>query len=344
MAVNFKRLNASALQRGNAMKIAITGASGFIGAKLSRYLGERGHDLIALVRSVEKAQPLNEVGIVTRIADITDQNSLKAAFKDVEVVIHLAALFNRPEASWSEYYHVNVEGTKNVLEAAMQSGVRRVVHCSTGGVAVGSGKPPYSEQTPYSAPSWDKYETTKCEGEKLALEFHNAHGFPVVVIRPAQPYGPGDRGKAKFYRMVKKGIMVNPGKTMKHLIFIDDLCSAFELAILSDKAIGEIFIIGGEKAIALTELIGLVSQELGVSRPKIILPATPITLLCTATEVLCNMLGLKPPLFRRSMDFFTKSIEFDVSKARNILGFRSQINIPTGVAKTAAWYEKSGLL
>jgi nucleoside-diphosphate-sugar epimerase len=326
------------------MKIAVTGASGFIGGNLSRYLHERGHNLIVLVRSHEKAQPLNEIGIVTRVADVTDQDSLKQAFQDVEAVIHLAALFNHPEASWSDYYRVNVEGTKNVLEAAMHSNVRRVVHCSTVGVATGSGNPPYSEQTPYSPPAWDKYETTKCEGEKVALDFHHRQGLEVVVIRPAQVYGPGDRSKAKFYRMVKKGIIANPGKTLKHLIYIDDLCRAFEMAVLSDKTAGEAFIIGGEKAITLTELVNIVARELSVSPPRIVLPTPQIAWLCTATETFCNILNLKPPLFRRSMDFFTKSVEFDVSKAQNVLGFRSEVDVPSGVARTASWYKENGLL
>lgn len=326
------------------MRIALTGASGFIGSNLSRHLHEREHNIIALVRSHERAQPFNEIGIVTRIADLTDQDSLKHAFQDVEAVIHLAALFNHPEASWSDYYRVNVEGTKNVLEAAMHSNVRRVVHCSTVGVATGTGSPPYSEQTPHSPPAWDKYETTKCEGEKIALKFRKRQGLEVVVIRPAQVYGPGDRSKAKFYRMVKKGVIVNPGKTMKHLIFIDDLCCAFEMVALSDKAAGETFIIGGKQATRLTELVSIVAGELGVPLPKIVIPATPITWLCAATEAVSNMLKIKPPLFRRSMDFFTKSVEFDVSKAERVLEFVSQVDVPTGVARTAAWYKTNGLL
>jgi len=326
------------------LKIAVTGASGFIGSRLSRYLHERGHDTVALVRSPEKAQPLRKLGVAARICDIANRESLKEAFKDVQIVIHLAALFNHPEASWKEYDGVNVQGTKNVVEIAMQSGVQRVVHCSTGGVVTGSGNLPYSEQTPYSVPAWDKYETTKMEGEKVALDFHRDHGLEVVVIRPTQPYGPGDVSKAKFYRMVKKGIIANPGKTKKHLIYIDDLCRAFEMTALSPHIKGEIFIIGGQTSIELKNLIRIVANQLEVPFPKIILPATPVKWLCSITEYICNLLNMKPLLYRRSMDFFTKSVEFDVTKAQNILGFQSQIDVREGVSKTAAWYKATGLL
>jgi len=326
------------------VKIAITGASGFIGTRLTPYLQDCGHDVVALVRSKEKTQHSNSTGIVTRICDITDRDSLKPALKDVQILIHLAALFNHPEASWDDYYRVNVKGTKNVLEAAKQAGVQRVIHCSTGGVVTGSGKPPYSEQTPYAAPAWDKYETTKMEGEKAALEFQQTNGLEVVAVRPTQPYGPGDVSKAKFYRMVKKGVIANPGKTKKHPIFIDDLCRAFEITALHKNVNGEIFTIGGQRSIELKNLVKIVADELDVPYPKIILPAVPIKWMCSVIEFICGIIKVKPLMYRRSMDFFTKSVEFDVTKAQRLLGFESQIEIRDGVSQTAAWYKASGLL
>jgi nucleoside-diphosphate-sugar epimerase len=211
-------------------------------------------------------------------------------------------------------------------------------------VASGIGPPPYSETTPYSPPGNDKYETTKCEAERLALQFSKTSGLPIVVIRPAQVYGPGDVRKAKFYRMVKKGVIVEPVRTMKHLVYVDDLCRAIELAIVAEEAAGQVFIIAEEKPIALNDLIGVVASELGVPIPKIRLPAMPITWLCSVTEAVCGFLHIKPPLYRRSMDFFTRSVYFDVSKAKKQLGFKAQTDVHTGVAKTATWYREEGLL
>src|SRR5215470_13913184 len=326
------------------MKLAVTGASGFIGSSLSRHLHERGHDVVGLVRSPRKIQALVEAGISTKICDVTDPDTLRSAFQEVDGVFHLAALFNRPEASWDEYRRVNVTGTLNVLEAALACKVKRVVHCSTVGVAVRSGNPPFSESTPYSPPSWDRYETTKSEAEQLALDFGKRNRLPVVVIRPAQVYGPGDTGKAKFYRMVKKGVIVNPGDTRKHLIFIDDLCRAYELAMEREGVIGEVLIIAGERAIALKDLIAIAARDLGVPCPKVILPALPMTWLCMVTEAICNLLKIKPILFRRSMDFFTRSVEVDGQKAKKYLGFQNQVDVEAGVAKTLAWYREHGLL
>jgi len=326
------------------MKIVVTGASGFIGMNLCKYLNDQGHQVRAIIRSEQKEKFFKEISITTRIGDVRDFETLKVAFKDADVIMHLAALFNRPKASWEEYRSVNIDGTRNVMEAAISEKVKLVIHCSTVGVAIGNGEMPFSEKTPYSPPAWDKYETSKCEGEKLALEYHDKQGLSVIVLRPSQVYGPGDRSKAKFYRLVKKGVIINPGKTMKHLIYIDDLCRAFELAAKATDIGGETFIIGEEEAISLRSLITVVAKELDVNTPKVYLPATPVTWLCTSVEKMCNLVGVAPPVFRRSMDFFTRSVEFNVSKARDRLGFKSEVDVETGVSRTAKWYIHNGLV
>jgi nucleoside-diphosphate-sugar epimerase len=326
------------------MDIAVTGAAGFIGARLSSYLHQHGNHVVAIVRSTEQARRFAGSGIDAYVCDLADPSPLDPVFKNVGAVVHLAALFNQPERSWDDYYRVNVEGTKHVMTVAERSGVGRVVYCSTSGIATGSGRFPYSEATPYSPTHWDKYETTKCEAEKAAIDFHRKTGLPVVVIRPAQVYGPGDRSKAKFYRMVRRGIIVNPGNTLKHLIYIDDLCHAFEKALHNDDAVGETFIIGGPEPTPLTDLVMIAARELNVAPPKIKLPATPVTWLCAGTEMACQTIKMKPPLFRRSMDFFTKSVAFDVTKAQTKLGFRSRTDVPTGVSKTVRWLREHQLL
>lgn len=326
------------------MKIAITGASGFIGSNLVRHFAESGHEVVALLRSPAKAAAIDRSRVTMVFGDVADRDSLLAAFSGADAVLHVAALFNNPEASRSDYIRVNIEGTKNVLEAALKQGVGRVIHCSTIGVATGHGPPPYSECTPYSPAAGDKYEMSKCEGEKAALEFFRRRGLPVVVLRPAQVYGPGDRSKAKFYRMIRKGVVVNPGTTLKHMIYVGDLCRAFGLALQKRDIEGEVFIIAGREPIPLRELIAIAAKGLGVPPPRFQIPALPLTLLFALVETVFNSMRMKPPVFRRSMDFFTKSVAFHTSKAREVLGFQSDIDVPTGVAGAISWYRENGLL
>ena len=323
------------------MRVAVTGATGFIGRNLCRYLHKGGHEVVAFIRS--PAPELEAEGIGVRIGDVTDAASIAPGFQGVEVVIHLAAFFNRPGATPDEYRAVNVEGARNVAAAARSCGARRLIHCSTVGVALG-GPAPHSESSPYAPPAWDSYESTKAEGERAVLDFSKETGFPVVVIRPAQVYGPGDVSKAKFYRLIKRGILVRPGSTLKHLIYIDDLCRAFELCLDAPEAEHEIFIIAGRAPTPLRELIGIAARELGVRTPRIFLPAGPVVWLCTAIEAFARLVGVNPPVVRRSMDFFVRSVEFDVTKAKEKLGFENSVDVETGVARTIAWYRKEGLV
>lgn len=325
------------------MKIGITGAAGFIGQNLCLHLNNTSeYEVIPIVRSSDNV-PEVITNLSYRIADVRDVEGLKKAFDNIDVVINLAALFNHPDKTLDEYIEVNVNGVGNVLAASEMVGVDRVIHCSTIGVATG-GEMPFSEETDYCPPQWDKYETTKCEGEKLALEFSAKTGFPVVVIRPAQVYGPGDKSKLKFYRMVKKGVIVNPGDALKHLIYIDDLCRAFEAAISCNEVIGQAVIIAGDGPTSLKELVSIVAGQLGVAYPKIVIPALPMTLFASLVESAFNFFNKKPPIFRRSMDFFTKSVSFKTERMNSVLNFTPHVSVEEGVRRTAEWYKLKGLI
>jgi dihydroflavonol-4-reductase len=327
------------------MKIAVTGATGFIGSNLCRRLRDEGHEVVAVVRDMKRAKRVLPDTLTVIEARLDDQDSLERAFDGCDGVMHTAALFNNPENTWDEYWDVNVKGVERVMCAARAAGVKRVVHCSTVGVAVGRCTPPYDENAPYNPPTWDKYETSKCEGEKLALQYAQDPNSPeVVVIRPAQVYGPGDRSKIKFYKLVKKRILIHPGKTLKHLVYVDDLCEAMLLAMLKDGINGEVFIIAGKEVTPLQELILTVGDALGVEKPKLYLPSTPMVLLAGGVEITFNALRRKPPIFRRSMDFFTRSVAFNCGKARNELGFQPKTSVQDGVLATARWYRQMDLI
>ena len=144
---------------------AVTGANGFVGRQLVQYLASKDYNVVAVVRDSVRASIPPDPRIDIRQADVRDLPALKSAFRQVNGVFHLAALFNRSQYSWQDYRDVNVDGTINVLKAAMSNEVFRVVHCSTVGVATEAHPPPYTEATPYSPQAGDKYEVTKCEGQ-----------------------------------------------------------------------------------------------------------------------------------------------------------------------------------
>lgn len=323
---------------------AVTGAGGFVGKRLVGHLLEGGEKVRALVRDETSAEELRELGATVRIADVTDEAQLREALEGTRGVFHLAALFNHPDRTWDDYRSVNVQGTLNVLSAAAAVACPRVVHCSTVGVATEAHEPPYDETTPYSPQPGDKYEVTKTEGEIAALEYASENDLSLRVVRPAQVYGPGDTSKAKFYRLVKKGIIVSPGRTTKHLIYVDDLCEAFVRAMQAEGVDGEIFLIAGAAPTPLEELVEIAADALRVPAPRLRLPAAPVTLACRLIEYGCNAVGAKPPLHRRSMDFFTKSIACRVDKAADRLGFRASTPVETGVKNTVRWLQDRNMV
>ena len=325
-------------------RFAVTGAGGFIGGRLAGYLLGEGHEIVAIVRHADQGTRLQSQGATIRVADVCDLPALEEATKDVSGIFHLAALFNHPERTWDDYLAVNVQGTLNVLQAARTNGLERVVHCSTVGVATEAEPPPYSEDTPYSPQPDDKYEVSKTEGEQAARKYAEEHDLSLAIIRPAQVYGPGDLSKKKFYKLVKKGIIVSPGKTKRHLIYIDDLCRAFEMAMLRDSAHNQVFLIAGKEPTQLKDLVSMVADALGTGYPPIRLPAMPVTMTCWLVETVCNAIGLKPIIFKRSMNFFTRTVECNTTKSREILGFEGNTPVADGVRATVDWYRKENLI
>lgn len=327
------------------MRVFVTGATGFIGQNLANTLANRGYQVKALVRSTEKAASILDSSKIKLIeGDITDPNCLQKAIEPGDTVIHLAARFNDPAASYELYRETNVVGTENLLQASLHKGVRRFIHCSTIGVAINSGHPPFDEDSPYSPDPNDYYEVTKCEGEQLVLDYYRREGFPVVVLRPTQPFGPGDLKKVRFYNLVRKGVVIGDGKVPKHLIYIDDLVNGFELAMHKNGIDGEIFILGGEPVIHLKDLIEWAAQEMGVKPPRIRIPAGPVHLLTAAVEQVCKPLNIDPPLYKSRLDFFIKGYYFRTDKAKNILGFTPHIHIREGIGHTVRWYRENGLV
>ncbi len=326
-------------------QVLVTGATGFIGRNLCPALARRGYRVKALVRSLSKARAVLDASQLRILeGDITSPRSLENAVEPGDLVIHLAARYADPSASYEMYWDTNVVGTEHLVRVSMARSVERFIHCSTIGVALNGGEPPFDEEAPYSAPPDDFYEVTKCAAEKLVLEGFRESGFPVVVLRPVQPFGPGDLRKVKFYKLVKRGITVGSGRVPKHLIYIDDLVTAFEIAMSKEGIEGEVIIVGGQPVVQLHEMIAWVAEELGISAPRFRIPVLPMKVLVAAVERVCRRLGLRPPIDRSRLSLFTRGYYFDTSKAATVLGFEPQISVREGIGRTVKWYQNNGLL
>jgi nucleoside-diphosphate-sugar epimerase len=276
--------------------------------------------------------------------DLSDRASIDRAAAGAEVVYHIAATYREAGQPDSAYRAVNVEGTRNVLEAALAAGARRVVHCSTGGVHGHIANPPATEDAPFNP--GDVYQDTKLEAEQLAREFGRTRGLDVVVARPIGIYGPGDTRFLKMFRGLKRGRfpLLGSGKVFYHLTFIDDLVEGFRLCGEVPPAAGRTYILGGPRYTTLEELIRLIAAQLQVAPPRVHWPVWPVWTAGLLCEMVCVPLRIEPPLYRRRVDFFTKSRAFDTTRARTELGFHPAVDLEEGIKRTADWYRAEGLL
>lgn len=326
------------------MKILVTGGTGFTGHNLSRKLLQDGHQVRLLVRSRSRVTLEPHPFLEIHEGDIRDRLAVDRAVAGVTKIFNIAAMYRTAGGADQDYRDIHVEGTRHLLEAAAKHQVERFVHCSTVGVHGDVKVAPGTEESPYSPA--DIYQRTKLEGELLAREFAAQNGLALTVIRPTAIYGPGDTRLLKLFKLAIMDTtpVIGTGKIYYHMVYIDDLVEGFILASEEEAAIGQVFIIGGEEKIILDDLLSVIARITGRSESKIHIPAFPFQLAGSLCEKICIPLGIEPPIYRRRVDFFTKSRIFDIGKAKRLLGYAPKFGLQEGLRRTAEWYKKQGLL
>jgi len=329
---------------GTSPRALVTGATGFTGGHLARALAaEAGATVRALVRDRARAAAALP-GIELVEGDLTDAEALTRAVAGVDVVYHVAALYRAAGLDDAVYRAVNATAVGTLIERAGAAGVRRVVHCSTVGVHGDIERPPANEDAPL-APG-DVYQETKLEGERIAREAAARAGVELVIVRPTGIYGPGDRRLLKLFRGVarRRFVVLGRGDIWYHLTYIDDLVDGFRLCGTVPAAAGHTYILSGPEVTTLNELVAITADVAGVSPLPLHLPVWPFWLAGAACEALCKPFGMEPPIYRRRVDFFTKSRAFDSSRARREIGYAPRVGLREGIGCTLAWYREAGWL
>ena len=324
------------------MKVLVTGGTGFTGSHLVRRLLNKGHDVHVLdAHEGLFLKELRDLGAHITIGSVTDQDLLKTIVKDCEVVHHLAAAFRKINLPKKEYWDINVEGTRYLLQASMDVGVRRFVYCSTQGVHGDIKDLPGDETSPI-APE-DYYQYTKYEGERVVEEFVQK-GLAASIIRPTAIYGPGDPGRFLIiYRLVKGGrfLMFGNGKAYYHPVYIDNLVDGFELAAEKPEAVGQSYIIADEHYYTIEDLVRGIAEAMQIDLKITHLPFRPLWIAAVITEGICTPLKIEPPLFRRRVDWFRQNRGFRIDKAKHELGYVPRVDLKTGLAETGKWYREN---
>lgn len=325
-------------------RVLVTGTTGFTGGHLCERLARDGEMVRALVRDPARTGGSHPPGVELIAGDLRDPASLARAVEGVATVYHIAALFRPENVSRRDMWETNVDGVRNLLEAAHAAGVRRFVHCSTIGVHGDVRNPPATETSSY-APG-DHYQQSKTEGEKIALAWMRDGKLEVSVFRPGGIYGPRDLRFLKLIRAVarRRFVMLGSGEVRYQMVYIDDLIDGILRCGRCPQAVGEVFILTGEPAVTLNQLVATIAQVLGVAPPRRHLPVMPVYLAGAICELVCRPFGVQPPLYRRRVDFFRKNRWFDITKAKRVLGFQPRVDLATGIAQTVAWYREHAYL
>jgi nucleoside-diphosphate-sugar epimerase len=320
------------------MKAFVTGGTGFIGGRLIRRLRERGDDVVALVRSPEKASDLRDLGCELVEGDLSSEDAIKRGVQGCDAAFHVAAVYKVgiPKSERPAMHESNVRGTERVLDAATDAGVKRIVYVSTVGVFGNTHGEVVDESYRHPGNEFlSCYEETKYLSHQVALDRIDK-GAPIVIVQPGGVYGPGDHSEiGNFIDQTRNGklrMLMFPDLGF-NLVHVDDVAQGILLA--HDRGeVGECYVLGGEIA-TMRKLIEKVAELSGRKAPTRTLPPAAMKLAIPIGPVVGKIMGFPPNLAEliRTSDGVTYWASHD--KAREKLGY-SPRDLETGLRETLA--------
>ncbi|MBN1930521.1 MAG: NAD-dependent epimerase/dehydratase family protein [Desulfobacterales bacterium] len=322
------------------MKYLITGASGFIGPHLVQKLTSLKHQCRCLVRSPSKSEFLKKFGIEIIKGDITKPETLRGIANGIDCLLHLATLGHMSNFTVTEtmFETVNVQGTLNIMNEALNAKVDRIVHCSSVAAMGICSEQPANEKS--KCHPHHPYGRSKLKAENIVIDLVKSHGLPASIVRLSMVYGPGDRrDMLKLTRMAKKGLFPKVGTKPKltPLIHVDDAIQGILLA--AEKGIpGETYLITNRSSEPFDGIRKILQEALGVQRLPIYVPEWLALAMAAFIEKFFLSIGKTPPVSRKNIESTLADRVFSIEKAKKELGFNPKIDAEIGLKETVAWY------
>jgi nucleoside-diphosphate-sugar epimerase len=335
------------------MKAVITGGTGFIGSRLVESLVEKGYEVRCLVRKSSQVEPLKKLGVELCYGDLLDHDSLRSLTKGGDLVYHLAAMVT-DWGSKRDFYSMNVDATRVLLEASRDSGVKRFIYMSSSTVVWKSDFwevhdiDDIDESYPYPENYNDYYNETKAEAERVVISLHEGTGLETVVLRPSNVWGAGDRViLPRIALAAKKGILFPMGSGHRWVspCHVDNLAHALVLSAESGDRGGNIYFINDAVKIEHIEFLTKILSAVGIEwAPKFTIPYSIAYGVAYAMETLFKMLNSKDPpvLTRFAVAALAGSRSYSIEKARKEIGYKPIVNMDQGLRQLAEWIEAIG--
>jgi len=328
---------------------AVTGGNGFVGSQIVRELLRRGHDVTALVGADLDAENLRGLPVKIRDLDLLDPRGVRATLDGAEWVVHSAACYAFWARDSRRVYRINVEGTRNVLRAARELGVRKVAYTSStatlspGFRADGDRDSLGDEDNVYDLRRFrGHYKASKAMAESVALR-EAARGLPLVILHPTTVLGPGDRRPTPTGSMILhyvNGHMKMYAEMMQNLVDVRDVAAGHAQALERGEP-GERWVLGGEN-LAMREIMAHLAELTGIPAPRIAIPHPLLAVLGRANEWLsAHVTGREPWITREAALHARDSRRFDASKARRELGFEPR-GARAVLAGAVRWFASEG--
>ncbi len=328
------------------MKILVTGGTGFLGRRTIEMLLNQGHQLTGLGRNAQIGSELQKLGANFIRADLSDISKLQTACEAQDVVIHCAAL-SSPWGKKEDFIQSNVEGTQNILRAAIDSKIHRFVHISTPSIYIDSkSRLNIRESDPLPKNSINEYARTKRIAEELVRQSNEQGKISAVILRPQGIFGPHD--SAILPRVIqvtrKKGFFpfIGDGENLIDMTYVDNVVHAISLCLKGKgaAATGAFNITNGEPA-KNYELIGQILSGLEIPFRWKRIPFSVALNLASALEWTHRhwIQGKEPLLTRYSVLALSQSRTLNIEAAQQQLGYQPLISLESGIQKTIQWWK-----
>lgn len=308
-------------------RVAVTGAAGFIGWHACERLRDAGWTVVGLTRpNHDRAVPPG----VERASTELDARTLAEACAGVAAIVHVAGITYSPSAT--AYRIVNVDGTREVAEAAHALGARLVHIGSLAGAGPAPAENPRTENMPSSPLT--PYARSKVESEAVVA---SVPGLRWTILRPAAVYGPRDRQLLPLFKSARRGLMPRPPNAATYsltFVYVDDVARAIEMTCASETLDNETLFVGHPDAVSIDVLMATLARTL--NRPRRVLPV-PWAAIRVAAQLGIGGLNDERFVEMRSAGFVCR-----VERAERLLGFRAAFDLAKGLQATAAWYIANG--